>query len=754
MIRSALLVSLIFTVAASASASVGDVAANVTRFYTGSSATVGTNARSAVAVDALHHRVTQLTAPGYLKGDGTWSDLNYAGTPGGEWDPWDHVRRLRLMAQAYQTPGHPLHRDATLRQQIESSIAAVDTFYGIARLPLGNWWFWTIGIPLDLGPTLVLMRNDISPSVLDRATDTLAFRIGPDPESSPVGPTLVGQNLVWGALNHLALAILRDDAAMMFRVRDAIASVATYVPAGRDGIKRDHSFHQHGPQLYTGGYGASFANDVSRYFLFVSSTEFELPAAAAEVFSAYMLEGIAWSLYGNYFDVSVISREIAKPTTSGYNGIAALLQAAHALMPRKNAITAAAANMLVSWQWTLPVELAALADRITATPAAPIGFRHSFDSDYSVARRSGYFASVKMLSSRTRSGEKTNSENLLGSRQSDGRFYLTLSGREHFEPNVWPAFDWSRFPGTTVEQTPGAASAAYGFGTRSFVGGVSDGRTGVAAMDFAAINSTLTARKAYFFLDDAIVFVANGINATSTYPVETIVQQWPLSRATEAVIADGTWMLAANGEATIRPRWVHSDRIGYLFAEATTLRMKREERSGSWSQLNASASSQQIASVPFLTLWFDHGIAPRDAAAEYAVVPNVSAAQMEAWAAAAPYVTLSNDSTVSAVKDQRSGVTSFVFWSAATLDGVGVDRPSLVHRTVAGRRMSLSVVDPTNATTALRLTLRGSWTLAAPVDGVTVTRSWRNTIISVPCGGGEATSLSLQQSVRARAVRR
>ena len=47
---------------------------------------------------------------------------------------------------------------------------------------------------------------------------------------------------------------------MLGEVRDAMSSVCA--TTNGDGIKADGSFHQHGPQLYTGGYGGSFANDV------------------------------------------------------------------------------------------------------------------------------------------------------------------------------------------------------------------------------------------------------------------------------------------------------------------------------------------------------------------------------------------------------------------------------------------------------------------------------------------------------------
>src|SRR5205814_10426322 len=159
-----------------------------------------------------------------------------------------------------------------------------------------------------------------------------------------------------------------------------------------EGIKPDSSFHQHGAQLYTGGYGGSFANDVARYALITRDSPYALPAASLGAFADYMADGIAWSLYGNYFDVSVVGREVARVSTTGFNGIAALLQASAVASPRQPEIRAAAAKMLQSWHWVLPPELAALAHDGLAG-AWHSGHQHYYASDYTVHRRSNWFAS-------------------------------------------------------------------------------------------------------------------------------------------------------------------------------------------------------------------------------------------------------------------------------------------------------------------------------------------------------------------------
>ena len=286
-----------------------------------------TSPRMSEALAGLESAARDFSSPDKLRGDGSWVDIDYSEIPSGSWSPWDHTRRLIVMAKAYRTPGQSLYRDPFLRVAIEAALSYVPRYYGKTTLPLGNWWFWTIGVPIDLGPALVLMRGDISQSVYDDCVSTMAFHIGTSPTAKGlVGPVPTGENLVWSSFTHMTLALARDDVSMLAAVRNAMATVT--VPSIAEGIKSDSSFHQHGAQLYTGGYGGSFANDVARYALITRNTEFALPPASLIAFADYVADGIAWSLYGNYFDVSVIGREVARVTTTGFNGIAALVQSA------------------------------------------------------------------------------------------------------------------------------------------------------------------------------------------------------------------------------------------------------------------------------------------------------------------------------------------------------------------------------------------------------------------------------------------
>jgi chondroitin AC lyase len=664
--------SLVFVATAASAASIDTVRSNFVGYYSAAGAD-RTSPRVRDALSALESSARSYAQ--LLQSDGSFSDINYDEVPSGSWSPWDHTRRLIVLAKAYRTPGQSLYNDPQLRTQIESALDYVNHYYSRMTLPLGNWWFWSIGTPLDLGPTLVLMRGDINDTVFNNCVSTLAFHIGSSPTSRGLtGPVPTGENLVWSSFTHLCLALLRDDPVLLAQVRDAMAAVCLTTTG--DGIQSDSSFHQHGPQLYTGGYGGSFANDVARYSLLTRNTEFQLTPSAFSSFANYLADGVAWSLYGNYFDVSVVGREVARSSTTGFNGIAALLQAATVSSQRQPEIRAAAAKMLQSWHWVLPPELAALAHDGLAG-AWPSGHQHYYASDYTVHRRSSWFASIKMFSTRTKSGESTNDENLLGSRQSDGRFYLSLSGDDYFGRDIWPAFDWTRLPGITVEQKPDAASDFYDFGTRTFVGGVGDAQNGVSAMDYAPLRSSVTAKKAWFFFDDTLVFLTNSINSKSGNRIETVIDQRPF---TSSPVSGINWTVA-NG-------------VGYWFYGATP-HVEQIARTGAWADLGGSTDTTPH-SATLTTIWLDHGTAPVDADASYAIIPNATASSMRTFV---PPAIIANDANASAV--QRGNTTGIVFWAAGKVAGVQSDSPAIVYLTPT----DLYATDPSGSTGTFTITL-------------------------------------------------
>lgn len=715
------------------------------QYYAGIGANLGAS-RVRDSLSLLEQAAENITAPGFLRSDGSWSDINYSEVPSGQWSPWEHFRRLQIMARAYNTQGQRFYRDPHLLGEIDAVLRYLPVFYGTEVSTPGNWWFWVIGPALDLGPTLMLMGDHLSPELLDQSTRILAARIGPAPGVSPTFSLLEGQNWAWSALNHYSLALLREDTDKLRRVRDSLTSLALPIN-GEDGVQTDASFHQHGRQLYTGGYGGSYGYEMGKYLLLTRGTPYSLnlESGTPPTFADFAVDGIAWSLYHNYFDVSVVGREIAKPWTNGFNGLATLLQMSEVPSPRQTQIARAARKMLETWTDALPIELAAAAARLedSAIPAErPSGHRHYYISDYTIHRRPNYFASVKMLSKRTKSGERTNNENLLGSRQSDGRFHLVLRGNEYAATESWPAMDWSRLPGITLEQRAGAANSTYGMGLRSFVGGTGDGRNGVSAMDFAAIDSGLTAKKGWVFFDDAIVFLVSGVKSFSGNRIETVVDQRPLSSLTAPL-----WIESDS--------WIASDGIGYFFPGGERFVHRREIRSGAWSALGGPSQWPE-SQLPVSTIYIDHGSNLVGAAAEYVIVPGVDRGAMSAWVQSQPITVIQNNEAAGAVRDNRTGSVGVIFWSAGSVVGISTDSPAVLYQTTTGSRIELSLADPAQGTGNYRVTLPQRLALVSADPGVTITSGTRTTTIVVPRNGGRTVRVTLQQpgSGRSRGVRR
>jgi chondroitin AC lyase len=717
-----------------------------------------TGPRLSEGLEGLEREAARFSAAGYLRPDGSWSDIDYEAVPAGDWSPWDHFRRLTILSRAWATPGQRFHRDPALLLKIESAIAHVQTFYAPATPKTGNWWFWTIGAPLDLGPTLVLMKDVIRPDILFAATATLEAHIGTTLYTDVAGPVPVGQNLVWASYTHLCLAILKRDLSLAGEVRDAMASVTRQV-RNAEGIQYDSSFHQHGPQLYTGGYGGSFANDVAKYAVITRGTGMELPPESLQSFADYVADGISWALQRNHFDVSVIGREVVRPSTSGYNGLAALLQMSSVPSRRYGEIVASAKKMLESWSGPLPVELAAHADAVAPLRAAaawPSGHRHYADSDYTIHRRAGWFSSVRMTSWRTKGGERTSGENLLGARAADGRFSLRLEGRGDYERNGWPALDWTRLPGTTVEQSSTAATGPLWYGATPFVGGTGDGRGGVSAMDYASLYSTLTAKKAWFFLGDSIVFLANSIRSASTHKVETVVEQWLLTSVDAPLVVNGATVAAWDGWSRRMPGtvWAVSDGVGYFFPRGADVEMKVATQSGSWETLGGPPGLPAVH-APFLTLWLDHGSWVSGAEAAYAIVPHADATSMKRYAESEPFSIVRNDSSISAVRDNRNGALGIVFWQGGSVAGVSASASSVVHISKDGGYIVVTAADPSQRSGTWRLTVPGKLRFQSATGNAKVSVSAGSGTIDITRDGGRSVTvrfLDLDGS-RRRAVR-
>ena len=250
--------------------------------------------------------------------------------------------------------------------------------------------------------------------------------------------------------------------------------------------------------------------------------------------------------------------------------------------------------------------------------------------------------------------------------------------------------DWGRLPGVT------SAHMAAAFVKRvtqpeSFVGGVTDGNYGAAAMRFNQLSTQ--GSKAWFLFDHEIVALGAGINSTRDEPVSTTLNQTLLRGP---VLIDGKEF--EGGEANVPPAsWVLHDEWVTL-----SLRHGCSPESGAPNgrlEIHQPPVLDQPVTTPVFSLWIDHGIHPHGAAYAYVVLPDTNAQQTADWVAHPRARILANTSAQQAVVNDQLGVAEMVFHSPGSITisqgfEVKTDRPCLVLMVRQGDRHALPLQVP------------------------------------------------------------
>ena len=576
-----------------------------------------------------------------LKTDGTWPDINYADSGRATWAPSTHVSRMQTMAQAYRNPAHALHDSASVKNGF---LLAFDAWIRLdPQSP--NWWWNQIGTQLSLGPAMLLMKDQLTQAQISSGNVIMA-------RSWAVHSTMTGENLVWVSKITIWRGCIVDTASLVTAAVNAIVAEIRITAQSADNIQQDWSFHQHGPQIYSGGYGMGFSSDASDMAQLCRGTVFAFPQDKLDLLSNYILDGQQWMLRGTTMDHSVCGREITRSNSSN----------------KKTAFITICANM-ISAGTSRSGEYSGFSARLSGWPALPqttlSGNRHFWCSDYTAHQRPAYLASVKMSSKRTRGAELVNSEGLKSYYCGDGVTFFYRTGSEYL--NIFPLWDWTRLPGVTCrhDTTPPAMPGSY-TGATDFVGGVSNGTFGATAFDYS--RTGVTAKKAWFFFDKEVVALASAITAASGKPVSTTVNQCFAKGPVVVQTGAGAATLGLGTRKMGAVSWVFHDSTGYFFLSTTdSLTIRNDVQSGSWQSINATGSATAMSDTIF-SLWFEHGAAPSNAACAYGVIPGIGQDSLDAYVKnGIPCKVLSNTAALQAVRNERLGTSGAVFYAAGSV---------------------------------------------------------------------------------------
>lgn len=600
-----------------------------------------------------------------LGADGSWPDIDYASKARSSWPPALHWARLKAMAVAARRPATPPAERERLLASVHRAFA-----HWIARdYTCTNWWYNEIGIPKLVGPVTLLLGPDATPEEMRYATAVSLARF-------PIART--GQNKIWLAGNALMRGLLLGDETRLREASDAIWSEIAVSTA--EGVQPDFSFHQHGAQQQFGNYGMAFAVNLGVWARVLRGTPWRMPAEQLAVFRGYLLEGQNWVSWRGAMDISSCGRQFMPGSPRAKAAVIARVMRQAALFDPAHA-----------------AGYAAFATRNEPGAANDlVGLKHFWRSDYVVQRRPEFMATLKLSSNRVIGAELVNFENLSGFHLGDGALYLHRRGDEYEE--IFPLWNWSRLPGVTCAQTP-PQNYQYSQVPRDFVGALTDGRGGVAAMDFA--RDGVSARKAWFFLGDTIWNLGAAVAGANEAGLATTINQsrarGPVrierGAAVEEIATAGGCELAAGAI-------VEHDGWRYRLLEGATARVEVADVTGHWRRVFTNpATPPEPVTGRLFTLWIDHG--PRPAGDRYAYTSTLAGAAERGRL-------LVNSPAVQAVADD-DGAVAVVFWEAGAWrlpDGreLSVDAPCLVWL----RDRELRVADPTQKLARLALRLAGA----------------------------------------------
>ena len=625
-----------------------------------------------------------------LVADGHWPDLESAGrrppSAGAYSNPSTpnfhsnaHLIRLAQMTSAYANPGTPDYHSEKLLEGIERALA-----YWYKNHPLSeNWWDNTVGEPQLISRTLVPLVDVLPADLLRQGLSIYVAPVNKDPSYSRAAVSYPQQQLIRGALTRSAEEVVAASEEMqrIIRVRTD------------EGIQRDWSFHQHGPQLYNGGYGLTYLIDLCNYATVLRGTRYGFAHDKLQMLADLVLEGYGHMLRGKALDYSAFGRTLlrrgAGQSAVELEGVCDQLAA---LLPERTA------------------ELMTLKKHIegTGAPYSYLGNRYFWNSDFMTHQREAYYISVKMVSYRTVGTETIHAENMKGRWLPFGTTWILRSGDEY--NSILPVLDWGRLPGVTSahEVMPPIRNVSQPEG---FVGGVSDGTYGAAVMEFdesepqplVPVYKAMTqGRKAWFFFDREMVALGAGISSVRDAPVGTTLNQTGLHGP---VLIDGH--AVEPGESKVpQNSWVLHDEVGYkpLGPEAATLKVGPQT-----GDVRPYGAATPITEQVF-TLWIDHGVRPQDAQYAYAVVPGVNAQQMAEWSTHPPVRIIANTTAQQAVIHDQLGVAQIVFHRPGSVAltpalTVKVDHPCLAMLVRHGNSTRVAVSSPGGEFFTVQVTL-------------------------------------------------
>lgn len=571
--------------------------------------------------------------------DGRWPDIDYRDNTGSAWRVAQHLARTRRLALAATHPESAARDDDAVR---DAMWRALDHWLE-RRYQNPNWWHNRIGTPRQMRDVLVLLEPELTAERRAAGWEVVGQYGRVD---------MTGANLIWVADLALHRAAAADNEDLLRRTA-ARAAAEIKITTG-EGIQPDFSFHQHGRRLQQFHYGGSYAHDLCRLAWLLRDTPWAFPDDRTAILADYIIEGMDWMRRGEYTVPGTLCRAASRRNALGGKNLAGHLRLLRDVIPER------------------ADEMDAIIDREAGRGEPLVGFRHFPRSDFTAYHRPQFSVFLKTVSSRTLFAEQINQENLRGRRMHSGNAYFMRDGREYY--NLMPVWDWFWFPGITI------AARLPDLSRRCFVGGAGDGQSGLVAMDYR-FGDALTARKAWFFHGDRVVYLTGDLRAPDhPHPVFTSLDQSRLDG--DVTLGIGGRRVVPEAGGTVRDvDWLHHRGVAYVLFQPGRIELNIGEVEGSWHTINRGYPDEPVTDRVFRPL-LHHGERPDGLGSAHLLGPADTPDDAAELADRPGVEVLANGGDVQAVRfDDGTLMAAFFVPGAVRADGeelLRVDHPCLM----------------------------------------------------------------------------
>ncbi|MEI7676205.1 MAG: polysaccharide lyase family 8 super-sandwich domain-containing protein, partial [Bacteroidales bacterium] len=427
-----------------------------------------------------------------------------------------------------------------------------------------------------------------------------------------------------------------------------------------EGIQPDFSFHQHGAQLYSFGYGKAFIMRAVSYAYLAKGTAWEFKKEKIDILSHFLFDGQQWMSRNQFFDYNAQGREITREKFAIYPLVLAC-EMLNEIDTEHRTAYKDFESQLTCGRRTEPI----------------IGNHNFYRSDFMVHQRPNYYFSIRGTSNRIIGGESGNGENQKGYYLGKGNTFLVRRGDEY--KDIFPVWNWRKLPGTIIEQSneplPLFDWGKGNTGKTSFVYGVSDGIYGCFGYDYVYDN--IKAKRAWFIFDKEIVCMVAGLTSNGDNDFFQSINQC-LSKGEVQVDNE---ILTSETQQSKTVNWVWHDSIAYYSKNVeTNLQIQNNIQTGSWKTIDTNGRADTIQKKVF-TLGMKIGKHEKNKSFFYAMLPGVGTNDLKNYCFEKNIKILRNDSTVQAVYNKELGQIQAVFY-----------HPNQIH--LPWQRLKLNVLKP------------------------------------------------------------